>query len=46
MDKISAWEAVGYAFESRGTPFLFFQPENALRSNLNFTTFYGRLTDL
>ena len=26
--------------------FFIFQPENVLRSNLNFSTSYGRLTDL
>ena len=40
--KISACEAIGLAFESRVLPRLFFQPENILRSYLNFTTLYSR----
>ena len=45
VNKILAWEAIGHVFESRVKPFLFSQLENTLSSNLNFMTFYGRLTD-
>ena len=34
-----------HAFESRTNSLFIFQLENILRSNLNFSTSYGRLTD-
>ena len=37
---------LGHAFESRATTLFIFQPENILRSYLNFSTSHGRLTDL
>ena len=46
MDKIEDFDELGHAFES-GTPTVsYLQLENILRSNLNFSTSYGRLTDL
>ena len=47
VDKIPGHHEVSYAFESRAqTVFFIFKPENILRSNLTFSTCYGRLTDL
>ena len=45
-DKIWDYCADGHAFESRNNFLFIFQLENILRSNLNFSTTYGRLTDL
>ena len=45
MSKIGDHDELGHAFESRDHLLLIFQLENILRPDLNFSTFYGRLTD-
>ena len=39
------YDELGRAFESHPPTLFIFQLENILRSNLNFSTSYGRLTD-
>ena len=46
VDKIWDSYELGHVFESRWHCFFIFQPKNILRSNLNFSTSFGRSTYL
>ena len=46
VEKILEYYGLGHAFESRAPTFFYFPIEILLRYNLNFSTSYGRSTDL
>ena len=46
MDTIWDYDEQGHRIESHVPPVFIFQLENIWQSNLNFSTSYGRLTDL